>query len=192
MNFKEYFFKEDLSDFVKKDAGREALRFAKKLIPIGKGSYVGKAASKLKEWENKLKGGGGDDKVERDATEAVYKGGKALQKFFETERAKIKNSKNIQSADDEAMKYIGGYPFKLQHPTEGEKTYTGMDHYANVVLDHFKRYLVDKKYGEDDSAKYTVNAFTQRTDPDQDKNIYLLRILKNNGLLYNAIAKYVS
>jgi len=67
-----------------------------------------------------------------------------------------------------------------------------MDHYANVVLDHFRRYLVDKKYGEDDSAKYTVNAFTQRTEPDQDKNAFLLRILKNNGLLYNAIAKYVS
>lgn len=192
MNFKEYFFKEDLSDFIKKDTGGEAYRFAKKLIPIGKGSYVGKAASKLKEWENKLKGGGGDDKVERDATEAVYKGGKSLQKFFETERAKIKNSKNIQSAEDEARKYIGDYPFKLKHPTEGEKTYTGMDHYANVVLDHFKRYLVDKKYGEDDSAKYTVNAFTQRTDPDQDKNVFLLRILKNNGLLYNAIANYVS
>jgi len=192
MNFKEYFFKEDLSDFVKKDAGKEALRFAKKLIPIGKGSYVGKAATKLKGWENVLKGGGVDDKKERGATEAVYKGGEALQKFFETERAKIKNSKNIQSAEDEARKYIGDSPFTIKHPTEGKKTYTGVDHYANVVLDHFKRYLVDKKYGEDDSARYTVNAFTQRTEPDQDKNVSLLRILKNNGLLYNAISNYIS
>ncbi|MHA1969819.1 MAG: hypothetical protein ACW964_18745 [Candidatus Hodarchaeales archaeon] len=192
MNFKEYFLKEDLGDFFKRDAGKEALRFAKKLVPIGKGSYVGQAAGALKELEGKLKGGGKEDKVQRDAAEAAYKGGPALQKFFEAERRKLKDPKKVKSAEDEAIKLLGNFPLKLKHPNEGEKTYTGMDHYANVVLDQFRRYLVDKRYGQEDAAQYTVNGFINRTDNDSIKNKNLLKILKNNGLLYKEIAKFVS
>jgi len=198
MNFKEYFLKEDLGDFFKRDAGNETKRFLQKLVPIGKGSYVGQAAKYLKDKESILKGGGTDDKVQRDAKQAGHAGGGALQKFFEKQREKFKDVNLIRKAEVE-IKNNPNIPFstrnfKLESPNDrGEikdKTFTGLDHYGNVVLDVFKRYMVDKNYSPEDAGNYTINAFYTRTK-DSQYHRELLKSLKNNGLLYKDIANNV-
>ena len=186
-----------------KDLGKVGLKAAKlglqTIDPFSNQGLLGKVTNAVKKADNWAKTGSGfvDNiygKEQGSADDAVKKGNE--HEFFTNIRNTFKNNNKTKAAYADAVANSvipPGQQLSLYHPkdTKTRKDYTNIEHYANVVLDQFKHYLVNKNYNENDSGKYTVEAFTTRTSDDDNKNKIMLKILKKHGLLYDAIAKYV-
>jgi hypothetical protein len=182
-----------------KGLGKALTMGAKAVDPFSKQGLLGKAATAAKNIENWAKTGSGfvDNiygKKQGSADDAVKKGNE--HEFFTNIRNTFKNNNKTKAAYADAVANSvipPGQQLSLIHPKNPNKPkqYTNIEHYANVVLDQFKYYLVNKNYSENDSGKYTVQAFTTRTNTDNNKNKIMLKILKKHGLLYDAVAKFV-
>ena len=181
-----------------KDIGKTGLKAAKlglrAIDPFSDRGLLGKLSNKAKEAETWARTGKGfiDNiygKKRSSADDAVKKGD--THEFITNIRNTFTPNKlNAAAADLNMNPSTSIY---LIHPNSAGKkrTYSNIKHYANVVLDQFKHYLIDKNYNEDDSGRFTVDAFTDRTGADESKNKRMLQVLKKHGLLYDAVAKYV-